>query len=234
MARPEPRRDARRATSSASTWARPTRHSPTPIPTRRRRRPAAIRGLPIPGRQPNDVSDRPVCRRSSTSGRRGSPRGARPPSRRPRRRRLRQGPREGPARLVASAELASRGGGRRGVLPGAHDPGRPSRQASAAYLGHLRDAWNLRSPARTPAPRLERQEVCSPSPPVRRRRPRADGRGGTVSDWSTSPSSKSQAAFYACRAGDDWRRRQGRRHRPGLRRADDLHPIVTEEGGTSS
>ena len=180
------------ATSSASTWERPTSRWRTPTPARRRPTPPApIRALAIPQVVGvNDVARAagpavvPVPARGQGVSRRGD-RPALEVARRPGRRRVRARPRRegaGPAGQLGQ-ELALACGRR----PPRRDPALDRRrgrgevspvEASAAYLDHLRDAWNHagrrqdgRRPARAPGRVPDRPRL------VRRRRPRADRRG---------------------------------------------------------
>jgi molecular chaperone DnaK (HSP70) len=122
-----------------------------------------------------------------------------------------------PGRLVSSAKswLSHPGVDRRSaILPwtAAADVSKVSPvAASAAYLEHLRDAWNARIPGKTAADRLENQEVfltvpASFDPVARELTMEAAGKAGLK---QVTLIEEPQAAFYAWLAvqGPKWRRR---------------------------
>jgi molecular chaperone DnaK (HSP70) len=122
-----------------------------------------------------------------------------------------------PGRLVSSAKswLSHAGVDRRApILPwtAADDVSKVSPvAASAAYLEHLRDAWNARIPGKTAADRLENQEVfltvpASFDPVARELTMEAAGKAGLK---HVTLLEEPQAAFYAWLAvqGPKWRKK---------------------------
>ena len=122
-----------------------------------------------------------------------------------------------PGRLVSSAKswLSHAGVDRRAaILPwtAADDVTKISPvAASAAYLEHLRDAWNARIPGKTAADRLENQEVfltvpASFDPVARELTMEAAGKAGLK---HVTLLEEPQAAFYAWLAAQDqkWRKK---------------------------
>jgi len=122
-----------------------------------------------------------------------------------------------PGRLVSSAKswLSHAGVDRRAaILPwtAAEDLAKVSPvAASAAYLEHLRDAWNARVPGKTAADRLENQEVyltvpASFDPVARELTMEAAGKAGLK---RVTLLEEPQAAFYAWLAvhGQKWRKK---------------------------
>ena len=177
----------RRVTSSASTWAPPTPPSPTPTaarPSATRRR-ADPRPADPPGRRPGETSaERPVLPSFLyLPGREGVRRPGR--STCPGRRRptgvvgtfAREHGAKVPGRLVGSAKswLSHAGVDRRApILPwnAPEDVAKVSPvEASAAYLAHLRDAWNADAGEVGRRPPGASRTSTSPSPPRSTPRP---------------------------------------------------------------
>ena len=146
-----------------------------------------------------------------------------------------------PGRLVGSAKswLSHAGVDRRSpILPwtAAEDVAKISPvTASAAYLEHLRDAWNSRFGGQKGEDRLENQDVLLTVPAsfdavARELTMEAAGKAGLK---QVTLLEEPQAAFYAWLAiqGEKWRKQaQSRRYHSGLRRGRRHHRLHLDLG----
>ena len=179
--------DAAAATSSASTWARPTRPWPTSTraekPWRRRDVCRAAARRPGPGRSPRDAAlvPLPAGRRANWPPGRCGCRGARTSRRHAVGFFARDHGALVPGRLIASAKswLCHSGVDRTADLcPGTGPPtssGSRRSRSAAATCAHIRDAWDAALPRASAGRAGHRAHAAGL---VRRGRPRADRQGG--------------------------------------------------------